>query len=124
MCDIGILCTFPRHVLGLTLVANALSAALGETITEQGLREICERIVNIERAFNMREGIRAKDDRLPDRLLKEPMPDGPAKGSVVPFEILKDDFYREFGWNSETGAPKRETLERLGLNNVAEELKS
>jgi aldehyde:ferredoxin oxidoreductase len=124
MCDIGILCTFPRHVLGLALVANALSAAIGETITEQGLREICERIVAIERAFNVREGIRAKDDRLPDRLLKEPMPDGPTKGSRVPFEALKEDFYREFGWNSETGAPTKETLERLGLNDVAEELKS
>ncbi len=123
MCDIGILCTFPRHVLGLELVAKALSSALGKKITEQDLREICERIVNIERAFNVREGIRAKDDRLPDRLLKEPMPDGPNKGSTVPFEELKNDFYREFGWDPETGAPTRETLKRLGLNDVDDELK-
>jgi len=118
MCDIGILCTFPRHVLGLSLVAKALSTTLGKTITEQNLREICERIVNLERSFNVREGIRAKDDRLPERLLKEPMPDGPSKGSVVPFEVLKNDFYREFGWDRETGAPKKEILMRLGLNDL------
>jgi len=53
----------------------------------------------------MREGLARKDDTLPERLLKEPKPDGLTKGVVVPLEELKDNFYRIMGYNLSTGNP-------------------
>jgi aldehyde:ferredoxin oxidoreductase len=63
----------------------------------------------------MREGISRSDDTLPDRLLKEPKPDGPAKGSVVPLEELKDQYYEALGWDTETGNPGDDLLKALGI---------
>ena len=48
----------------------------------------------------MREGITEKDDTLPGRLLKEPKPDGPTKGALVPLKELKEDFYKAMGYDS------------------------
>ena len=32
-------------------------------------------------------------------------------------------FYKEMGWDEKTGAPTKETLEKLGMSDVAAELK-
>jgi aldehyde:ferredoxin oxidoreductase len=68
-----------------------------------------------ERLFNMREGFTRKDDTLPARLLREPKPDGPTKGAVVPLEELKDDFYRVMGFDLSTGNPPDALLEKLDI---------
>lgn len=118
MYDSSILCTFSRSVLGEEAVARSTGAMMGIDMTESGLKTIAERIMNVERIFNVREGIRRKDDRLPDRLTKEPMPSGPTKGNVVPLEALLDDFYIAAGWDKETGIPTQATLTRLGINEL------
>jgi aldehyde:ferredoxin oxidoreductase len=118
MYDSSILCTFSRSVLGEEAVARSTGAMMGIDMTESGLKTIAERIINVERMFNVREGIRRKDDRLPDRLTKEPMPSGPTKGNVVPLEALLDDFYIAAGWDKETGIPTQATLTRLGINEL------
>ena len=64
------------------------------------------RVITQERLFNVREGLRRKDDTLPERLLREPLPDGPNKGSTVPLEALKDVIYPVLGWNLSTGIPE------------------
>ncbi len=51
------------------------------------------------------------------------MPDGPAQGNTVPLEPMLTDYYRERGWNERTGAPEQETIERLGLAELAEAFK-
>ena len=81
-----------------------------------------ERMVNLKRAFNVREGIRRKDDTLPERFTKEPMPAGPAKGQVVDLERMLNEYYQLRNWDFETGIPKRETFERLDMMDIAEEL--
>ncbi len=86
------------------------------------VRAAAERIVNLKRAFNARLGLDRKDDTLPDRFLKEPMPRGPGKGKVVDLKPMLDEYYRERGWDVRTGLQKQDTLERLGLADVAEDL--
>ncbi len=81
-----------------------------------------ERIVNLKRAFNVREGITRRDDTLPERFTREPMPEGPGRGQVVDLERMLDEYYELRGWDLETGFPTRERLEELGLSDVAEEL--
>jgi len=99
--------------------AQALSTATGEEFGPDDLYTIGERIVNLERAFNVREGASRKDDTLPSRFLMEPLPAGGSAGVVVPLEQMLDEYYAARGWDPETGRPRAATLSRLGLEDVA-----
>ncbi|RLG47526.1 MAG: aldehyde ferredoxin oxidoreductase [Thermoproteota archaeon] len=105
-------------------LARALTLVTGREFTEAELRLIGERIVNLQRAFNVRLGITRKDDTLPERFTKEPMPRGPAKGQVVELDQMLDEYYTCRGWDLETGIPREETLRRLGLDFAVEDLRS
>ena len=113
--DSAVMCTFPQAVLGLESAAGLLSAVTGRSLGVPDLQEIGERILNVERLWISKAGIGRADDRLPDRLLKEPLPEGPGQGNVVPLEALKDEFYAAAGWDQRTGVPRVETLQRLGI---------
>lgn len=116
LCDSLLFCTFPgQRLLPPELMADAVSALFGESFSVDDLNKIGERIMCQERLFNMREGITRKDDTLPARLLKEPVPDGPAKGSIVPLDELLDDYYRTLGWDLSTGNPTDAILDQLGI---------
>ncbi|MBS7648741.1 aldehyde ferredoxin oxidoreductase, partial [Candidatus Bathyarchaeota archaeon] len=67
-------------------------------------------------------GFSRKDDTLPERVLKEPLKKGPAKGYVVKLKPMLDEYYGIRGWDIKTGIPTRKKLEELGLKDVAEEL--
>lgn len=99
------------------------SAATGIILSSDELVMVAERVINLGRAYNVREGITRKDDTYPDRILKEPMPEGPAKGEVLELDPMLDEYYEARGWNKSTGIPTREKLLELGLEDVAEELK-
>jgi len=109
-------CIFPPNNGGMefTEIASLFSYVVGVPFTEQDLFKTGERIWNLERLFNFREGITGKDDTLPPRLLKEPMPAGPAKGQVVELDILLKDYYQTRDWD-ENGVPRPEKLKELGL---------
>lgn len=95
--------------------AKLLSAAVGEEVTKDGLLLAAERVTNLERVINGRYGLDRKDDTLPRRLVEQPAPDGPGKGSVVNLKEALDSYYSAMGWDLESGLPTRETLERLGM---------
>jgi aldehyde:ferredoxin oxidoreductase len=103
------------------ICAKYYNAVTGLNITGKDILHIGERIVNLEKAYNIREGWNRQDDNLPDRFLKETLPAGPAKGSVVDLEPMIDEYYRERGWD-ESGLPTREKLTALGLETVAGDL--
>ena len=113
--DCSVLCTFPMSALRVESASGMLSAVTGRNLDLPALAEIGERVLNIERLFNSKAGFGPADDRLPSRLLDEPLPDGPNRGQVVPLEALKDEFYAACGWDPQTGFPKTETLQRLGI---------
>jgi aldehyde:ferredoxin oxidoreductase len=102
--------------------ARHLSALTGMEYDKNRLLEAGERIWNLQRAFNAREGFSRVDDRLPHRLTSEPVPDGPTKGSVVHLERMLDEYYEARGWDKEMGWPTREKLEALGLEYAAKDL--
>ncbi|UCE16201.1 MAG: aldehyde ferredoxin oxidoreductase family protein, partial [Candidatus Bathyarchaeota archaeon] len=98
-------------------IVDIIGAATGWDFTMTELLNTGERIVNLCRAFNAREGITRKDDKLPKRFA-EPLPEGPYKGEAFRedvFERMLDDFYQLRGWDKETGIPTRAKLEELGL---------
>ena len=81
-------------------------------------RTLGERVYNLARAFNVREGLTRANDTLPKRLLEEPLPEGPAKGHVNELIPLLDPYYKLRGWDKATGKPTREKLRELGLEEV------
>jgi aldehyde:ferredoxin oxidoreductase len=86
------------------------------------LYHIAQRICNLRRAFNVREGLDRRHDALPRRFTHEPMPEGPGKGQVANLELMLREYYEFRGWDRR-GIPTKRTLTELGLSDVAEELK-
>lgn len=108
------LCIFSTFGLGLPDYVDMYNAVCGEVYDEKGLLEAGERVWNLERLFNLREGIDSSQDTLPKRLLEEPIKKGPSKGHVHQLAKLLPEYYEVRGWD-ENGVPTEETLERLGL---------
>jgi len=112
--DSAITCLFAGAVIGIQECSRLLTAVTGHDFSVPKLLTAGERIINMERLFNLREGITRKDDTLPERLLKEPIPKGPSAGSVVELNPMLEEYYRIRGWNSE-GAPTERKLKELRL---------
>ncbi len=108
------ICLFNTFAFGAPEILEYLKAATGVKMTLEELMKAGERIWNLERLFNLKAGISGKEDRLPDRLLKDPMPSGPAKGLVVKLEKMLPEYYELRGWDKE-GVPTKEKLRELGL---------
>jgi aldehyde:ferredoxin oxidoreductase len=102
-------------------MTKVIYAVTGWNVDKIELLMIGERIVNLERLFNVREGIRRKDDTLPERYLKTPMPEGPSKGSIVELDPMLDQYYMLRGWNSVSGIPDSKKLKELGIHKNFEE---
>jgi len=98
-----------------------LKAATGRDVTITHLYEIGERTMTLKRAFNIRCGITAKDDRLPPALLK-PHASGSNKGKSPNLQTQLKEFYEYSQWDSKTGKPTKTLLTRLGLDDVAKDL--
>ena len=95
-----------------------LNAATGWDISREELHETFERGLTMARLFNLREGVRAEDDRLPDRL-HEPIRKGPLSDYRLPKEEVREyvrTYYDEHGWDHATGMPFTDTLSFLGLD--------
>lgn len=113
--DSAVNCLFLTFAVGAEVWAEMIAGVAGWE--DYGLEEFLktgERIYALERMFNKREGFGRKDDTLPERLIKEPMPDGPAKGKVHPLEDMLKVYYEKRGYDQE-GHPTEEKLKELGL---------
>ncbi|MBE9391202.1 aldehyde ferredoxin oxidoreductase family protein [Fervidicoccus fontis] len=119
-------CTFPADFVMFTRenLAKLLYYATGieEFKNPDYLMLVGERVYNLERAFNVREGFGREHDTIPERFVKEPFPRTPAKGQVFELDKLLDDYYKARGWDLKTGKPTKAKLESLGLNDVAKEI--
>ncbi|MCR4431055.1 MAG: aldehyde ferredoxin oxidoreductase family protein [Tepidanaerobacteraceae bacterium] len=127
-CDSPLMCAFllDMAVPGFAAenTADLVSSATGLKFTPEEVYQIGERINNLARVFNIREGLRRKDDTLPERLMTEPLKGGNSKGQYIPkndLDQMLDEYYAERGWNKE-GIPTRRKLESLGLNECIDTL--
>jgi len=89
-------------------------ALTGLELTKERLLFIGERIVNMEKLFNLRFGATSELDTLPEKFLTEPIGEGPSSGAKVDLEPMVREFYRIMGWD-EQGVPLAETLAALNL---------
>ena len=136
------------HVGDPTLESRLLSSVTGQDFSEETYYRTGERVFNLQRAIQGREGrVGRKDDRLnefnftmtfeeepgffavfnPEYML--PGPGGELitrKGTVVErdkFEKMMDEYYIIRGWDVKTGLQKGERLEALGLSDIVPEMK-
>jgi aldehyde:ferredoxin oxidoreductase len=97
--------------------ATMVRAVTGWDVSVEELERVGERIINLERLFNVREGVRRSQDVLPWKVMHEPIPEGPSAGMYCPPEELDgmlDAYYALRGWSRE-GVPTPERLASLGL---------
>jgi len=123
--DSLIVCKFSRGTYydGMKDLANYYTLATGIPMTEEELEKDGERIENLARLFNIREGKGTREfDTLPWKIMNTPVPEeGPAKGVVVSeeeFQMGLDDYYAARGWTID-GVPTVEKLEEVGLTEYA-----
>ena len=110
-----VVCDF--YAIGYSNIARLCSAATGWDLEEKDVKIIGERVWNLTRLFNVREGLSRKNDTLPERISKDQLKRGRAEGHVVSiadFNIMLDEYYKLRGWDEE-GRPKEAKLKELGL---------
>jgi len=98
-----------------------IAALTGIELSEDGFLQTGERIFNLEKLLNYREGFRREDDMLPERFFKDAYTHGPQKGVVLSreeFAEIMDDYYEKRGWDQKTSQPRDETISTLGLGLV------
>lgn len=109
------MCLFTSFALGGDDYADMLKHGAGMDLDAGKLLAAGDRIWNIERLFNLREGLDpAKDDTLPVRLLTEPISSGPAKGKTSKVKDIIPEYYKLRGWDAK-GTPTPAKLTELGL---------
>jgi aldehyde:ferredoxin oxidoreductase len=94
--------------------AAMLSALTGVQYSPADYFQAGERIWNLERVFNLKAGFTAKDDTLPERVLKSPIKTGPSKGLVSRLPEMLPEYYSVRGWTDQ-GVPSPEKLHELQL---------
>ncbi|MBI3158198.1 MAG: aldehyde ferredoxin oxidoreductase family protein [Chloroflexi bacterium] len=113
------------QLYGPDQTVETVRAITGWDVTIEEIQEVGERRLNMLRAFNAREGLDRKADKLPAKLFKKALKGGASDGFKLDedeFEAALDSYYEQSGWDAETGNPTRPTLERLGLDWVADQL--
>ena len=113
--DSLVVCKFAFFGVGEEEYANILSAVTGVDYTSEDLMLVGERIWNVERVYNLREGFSKDDDTLPERFFEKKV-----NGRVIDREEFlktRDEYYRMRGW-AENGAPTERTLGRLGIFSI------
>lgn len=124
------LCFFPSGfnlAIGPSHLSKLFSACTGLDTTPAEIMKMGERIFTLLKANTVREGLGRQHDTWPDRFFDEPIPDGPAKGTVLSrdtIDQLLDEYYALRGWDKTLGIPTERKLMELGLGDIAIELKN
>lgn len=125
--EVGIICTFASSwEWAQPLFGKMLMAVRGvdEFADNDYLWKVGSRIFNLERAFNVRQGLGRKDDTLPKRILTEGLHTNgaPGEGEIVKQQdLFLDKYYELRGWTKE-GIPTEKKLRELGLDEAAKDL--
>lgn len=113
--DSMILCVFTQFALNPSHYSEFVTATTGLTFTGLDLMKTGERIWNLERLFNVREGFGKKDDVLPPRFLETPLPEGGSRGRKVFLDKMLKEYYHSREWDEE-GVPLERKLRELDLS--------
>lgn len=108
-------CSTMRFILSVDKQQQLLEFGSGLEVSKEDMLKIGERILNIERLFNIREGFNRKDDTLPNRFLKEVIKEGLSAGHSINLEKMLDEYYGKMGWDI-NGIPEESKLAELDIS--------
>lgn len=112
----AIICDF--WALDLETLAQVLNLVTGESFEVSDIKKVGERVIQIARLFNQREGFSRKHDTLPKRIFNEVLKSGPAAGKRIPkedFEKMLSEYYEILGWEAD-GTISQKKIDELGLD--------
>lgn len=115
--DSLVMCRFVNMAVAEEYFARVLTAVTGIHYNAADLMRVGERVWNLERLYNLREGFTRADDTLPLRLLNEPVTAGPSAGETVHLTSMLDEYYEFRGWDRH-GIPQPNKLKSLGLDTL------
>jgi aldehyde:ferredoxin oxidoreductase len=114
------LCYFAVWVYGIEMIPQFMKHATGKDYTLEDLLVIGERIANLRMAFNIREGVKFSDWKVPGRMIgNPPLKAGPLKDIIIDLNTLTGEYCEKMGWDPQTGKPSQKKLEELGLEKVS-----
>lgn len=100
-----------------------VNAVTGWDVTGKDFIKVGSRIATLRQAFNVREGTKPSDFKLPDRVLgRPPLKSGPLAGVTLDVEPERKKYFESMDWNFETGRPSEKKLVELGLEDIARDL--
>lgn len=104
--DMLILCRFYRDMYQWEELRTICRAVTGQNLDENAMIRLASNVANDTRRFNIREGLRREDDRLPVRLTSRPLPETGHAISDREVEAMVDEYYAERGWEGRNGVPR------------------
>jgi len=103
--DALILCRFYRDLYPWEELQKVIHLLAGKQLSKEDLQKTASRMADMTRTFNIREGLKPEDDRLPKRLHQEPLPSGQHLAEDE-LQYMIDEYYRLRGWD-QNGVPRR-----------------
>jgi len=117
------LCMFGHYAYHIELLPKQLSAVTGWNYTLEDVWKVGMRIATMRHVFNLREGHNALRRNVPGRMLGEPpLQEGRLKGVTVDYETMRRELLEYVDWDNETTIPSQESLRRLGMEFLLEDL--
>jgi aldehyde:ferredoxin oxidoreductase len=121
--DSLVVCKF--NIIGISRdeLAELVNAATGWSMNADDVKRLGLRIVNLLRAFDVRNGLKRDLDAPSARYSSAPL-DGPNQGrSIAPvWDRVLDIYYQSMGWDVKTGKPLSNTLRDFGLEDIVADI--
>jgi aldehyde:ferredoxin oxidoreductase len=110
------ICLMPMMFFGNFPMMEFFNAVTGWDLDITEVLTAGARIQTLRHCFNLREGIRPSDVKLPKRMAGEPpQEEGPVAGVTLDMDSLGREYRQAMGWNPDSGEPEKNTLKKLGL---------
>ena len=98
---------------------DLMKAVTGWDLNDEELINTGKRIATILHAFNLREGFKPKDFKMPPRAAGDPpLKMGALKDITIDTEGLKRQYYEAMGFDVKTGAIRKDRIKVLGLQDI------
>ena len=114
-------CIMPMMFFGNFPLVEFFNAVTDLDLTTEEVLTAGARIQTLRHCFNLREGVRPSEVKLPKRMAGEPpQEEGPVAGITLDMDSLAQEYRRAMGWDPDSGRPNKETLDKLGLTDLVE----
>jgi aldehyde:ferredoxin oxidoreductase len=96
-----------------------MKAITGWDLSVDSLKQTGQRIGTMLHLFNLREGFKLTDYKMPERARgNPPLNAGPTAGVTLDFEVLQRQYFEAMGFDLEAGKFRKERLEQLDLQDL------